>query len=65
MDKELEAWLSLHNFYLYSGSYETKGLANYLGVAPRTIERWIKDKNRPKREQLAKIRLYLESKKTT
>ena len=64
MDKELQEWFNLHNFYLYSGSYETKGLADYLGVTPKTIERWIKGKIRPKKEQLAKIRLYLESKKT-
>ena len=64
MDKELQEWLNLHNFYLYSGSYEIKGLSDYLGVTSKTIERWIKDKNRPKKEQLAKIRLYLESKKT-
>lgn len=49
MDKELEKWLKLHQFHLYSGNYETKDLAHYLGVTPRTIERWIIGKSRPKK----------------
>ncbi|MEK6564629.1 MAG: helix-turn-helix transcriptional regulator [Candidatus Omnitrophota bacterium] len=65
MDKELQEWFNLHNFYIYSGRYETKDLADYLGVTSKTIERWIKEKNRPKKEQLAKIKMYLESIKTT
>lgn len=65
MDKKLEEWLNLHNFYLYSGSYETKNLANYLAVTPRTIERWIKEKTKPKKEQLARIKMYLEAKKAS
>ncbi|OGX31598.1 MAG: hypothetical protein A3G37_04110 [Omnitrophica WOR_2 bacterium RIFCSPLOWO2_12_FULL_46_30] len=65
MDRELECWLNLHNFYLYSGSYETKNLADYLAVTPRTIERWIKGKTKPKKEQLARIKRYLEAKRTS
>lgn len=60
MDKELQEWHSLHKFYFYSGSYETKELANFLGVSPRTIQRWLKEKTRPNKAQLAQIKVYLE-----
>ncbi len=60
MDRELEEWYKLHKFHLYSGSYETKDLAKYLGVSPRTIQRWIKERTRPSKEQLIQIKRYLE-----
>jgi transcriptional regulator with XRE-family HTH domain len=63
MDRELEEWYKLHKFHLYSGSYETKGLASYLGVSSRTIQRWIKGKTRPTKEELAQIKRYLDSNK--
>lgn len=59
MEKELEEWCNLHKFHLYSGSYETKDLADFLGVSPRTIQRWLKEKSRPTKEQLARIKRYL------
>jgi len=59
MDKELEEWHKLHKFHFYSGSYETKELAEYLGVSSRTIQRWIKEKTKPHKEQLLKISKYL------
>ena len=59
MDKELEEWYKLHQFHLYSGSYETKDLANFLSVSPRTIQRWLKNKSKPSKEQLAQIKRYL------
>ncbi|OGX26315.1 MAG: hypothetical protein A3J51_04785 [Omnitrophica WOR_2 bacterium RIFCSPHIGHO2_02_FULL_45_21] len=59
MDEELEKWLKLHKFYLYSDSYQTKELANYLRVTPRTIERWISEKNTPNKEQSERIKAYL------
>lgn len=62
MDKELEGWHKLHKFYFRSGSYETRDLANYLKVSSRTIQRWVKEKNRPTREQLLEIKRYLNSK---
>jgi uncharacterized protein YjcR len=62
MDKELEEWFKLHKFHFYSGSYETKDLANFLGVSPRTIQRWLKEKTKPSKEQLARIKLYLAKK---
>ena len=62
MDKELEEWYKLHKFYFYMGSYETKDLASYLKVSPRTIQRWLKEKSMPTKEQLAQIRRYLKEK---
>lgn len=62
MERELEEWHKLHEFHLYSGSYETKDLANFLGVSPRTIQRWLKEKTKPDKEQLAQIRKYLAEK---
>ena len=59
MERELEEWYQLHKFHLYSGSYETKDLANFLRVSPRTIQRWLKEKSRPTKEQLAQIKRYL------
>jgi len=60
MDKELEEWHNLHKFHFYSGSYETKELAEYLGVSPRTIQRWLKEKGKPTKEQLSQISRYLK-----
>lgn len=59
MDKELEEWYKLHQFHLYSGSYETKELAKFLEVNPRTIQRWLKEKTKPSNEQLAQIKRFL------
>ncbi len=59
MDKELEEWHNLHKFHLYAGSYQTKDLADYLKVSPKTIQRWIKGKNKPNPEHLAEIKRYL------
>ena len=64
MDKELEEWYKLHKFHLYTSNYETKDLANYLEISPRTIQRWIKEKTRPSKEQLAQIRRYLAQRET-
>ena len=64
MDKDLEEWYKLHKFHFYAGSYETKDLAKYLGVSPRTIQRWVKEKTRPSKEQLAQIRRYLAQNET-
>lgn len=62
MDKELQEWYKLHRFHLYSGSCQTKDLANYLGVSSRTIQRWIKEKTKPSKEQLMRISRYLKEK---
>lgn len=64
MEKELEEWHKLHRFHLYSGSYETKDLANFLGVSPRTIQRWLKERTKPSKEQLAQIKRYLAEKES-
>lgn len=62
MEKELEEWYSLHKFYLYSGNYEIKDLANFLSLSPRTIQRWLKEKSKPNKEQLAQVKRYLAEK---
>ena len=59
MDNELEEWYKLHKYYFYAGSYETKDLAKYLEVSPRTIQRWLKEKTKPSKQQLAQIKRYL------
>jgi len=59
MEKELQDWHELHKFHFYMGGYQTKDLASYLGVSPRTIQRWIKEKSIPTKRQLAQIRTYL------
>ncbi|MDI6606724.1 MAG: helix-turn-helix transcriptional regulator [Candidatus Omnitrophota bacterium] len=59
MEKELEEWYKLHQFHLYTGSYETKDLADFLKVTPRTVQRWLKEKTKPSKEQLAVIKRYL------
>lgn len=60
MEQELEEWHKLHKFHFYSGSYQTKDLANYLGVSTRTIQRWLKEKTKPNKEQLGLIGKYLK-----
>ena len=60
MDKELEGWYKLHKFHLYTSNYETKDLSNYLEVNPRTIQRWLKEKGKPSKEELARISRYLK-----
>lgn len=60
MEKELEEWYKLHNFHFYCGNYETKDLAKFLGVTTRTIQRWLKEKTKPSKEQLAQIARYLK-----
>lgn len=62
MEKELEEWFKLHKFHSYSGSYETKDLANFLGVSPRTIQRWLKEKSKPNKARLTQINKYLTQK---
>ena len=60
MEQVLEEWLKLHKFYM--SDYQTKDLADYLKVSPRTIQRWLKEKTKPNKEQLAQIKRYLAGK---
>jgi len=41
------------------GQYQTKDLADYLGVSSKTIQRWLKSQSKPGKEQLAKISQYV------
>lgn len=65
MDKELGEWHKLHRSHFYAGSYQTKDLAAFLSINPRTIQRWIKEKTKPTKEQLAKIKQYLVKETST
>ena len=65
MEKELQEWHRLHQFHLYCGSYETRDLAEFLGVSVRTIQRWLKEKTKPNGRQLGRINKYLELQKDT
>ncbi len=60
MERELEEWYKLHKLHFYAGSFQTKELADYLKISPRTIQRWFKDKNKPSREQLTQINAYIK-----
>lgn len=60
VEKVLEEWFKLHKFYM--GDYRTKDLAEYLKVSPRTIQRWLKEKAKPTKEQVAQIKRYLAEK---
>lgn len=60
MEKELAMWYKLHKFYFYMGYYQTKDLAAYLKVSPRTIQRWTKEKSKPSNDQLLLIYRYLK-----
>lgn len=62
LENDLEEWFKLHKFYM--GEYQTKDLASYLKVNPKTIQRWLKERSNPSKEQLAQIRRYLDSKET-
>ena len=62
MEKELEEWHKLHKFHFYSGGFETKDLASFLGVSPRTIQRWLEEKTKPNKKMLYQIKRYLEEK---
>ncbi len=64
MEEELKKWHDLHIFHLNSGNYETKDLADYVGVSSRTIQRWLKDLAKPTREQLVRVKQYLSGKST-
>ncbi|MFC1646275.1 helix-turn-helix domain-containing protein [Candidatus Omnitrophota bacterium] len=61
MNKELEEWYKLHEFYKYF-DYLTKDLADYLKVNPRTVQRWIKGKTSPSKKRLSQIKRYLAEK---
>jgi transposase-like protein len=62
MDRELQEWYDLHRVHLYSGNYETKDLADFLRVTSRTIQRWLREKTKPNKEQLKQIKQYLVQK---
>ena len=64
MDQELQEWNKLHEYYMYGGGYQTRELAEFLGVSERTIQRWLKEKTKPNKKQLAQISKYMDMKKS-
>ena len=62
MEEELEELRKLHQFYLYS-DYKTEEIAKYIGVSKRTVQRWLKEVNKPNLKKLRKIRKYLGKKR--
>ena len=63
MAKEIEEFRELHKVYLYV-DYKISDLAKRLNVNRKTVERWLSGKAQPSKEQLKKIRKYLDEKKT-
>lgn len=62
MENPIEEFKKLHEFY-GGFDYHTKELAEYLGVSPRTIQRWMKGKTAPSAKEIKKIKAYLATKK--
>ena len=60
--KPFEEFKRLHAFYMGGFDYQTKEIAAYLGVTPRTIQNWMKYKTEPSGKQLKKIKAYLDKK---
>lgn len=63
MEKELKQWHELHKFYC-GADYQTKDLAQYLKISPRTIQRWLKGATHPDQDILKLIKSYLAEKAT-
>jgi transcriptional regulator with XRE-family HTH domain len=54
-----ETWLKLHRESPVYMPYQTKQLAEHLGVTRRLIEFWMKGKGKPNDRHLEKIAQYL------
>ena len=57
-----EEYARLHRFYIGGVDYQSKEIAEYLGVSTRTIQRWLKGETYPSDSYLKKIQIYLQSK---
>lgn len=64
MENPIEEFKELHEFYA-GYDYQTKELAQYLGVSTRTIQRWMKGKTTPSNDEIEKIEAYLMAKKAS
>jgi uncharacterized protein YjcR len=56
LQDSFQEWIMWHKDQI--SSYHTKDLAAYLGVSPRTIQRWMKNKGKPGEIQLQRITQY-------
>ncbi|UCH12308.1 MAG: helix-turn-helix transcriptional regulator [Candidatus Omnitrophota bacterium] len=64
MENAIQEFKRLHEFY-GGFAYQTKKLAEYLGVSTRTIQRWMKGKTAPSEEETKKIKAYLTAKRAS
>jgi len=64
MENPLEEFKILHQQYTGGFDYQTKELAEFVGVSTRTIQRWMRGKTSPSEDELKKIQAYLSSKKS-
>jgi len=58
MEPTLQEWHKLHKFY-GGCAYQTKELAQYLKVSPRTIQRWLNGRTNPPKEKIILIKRFL------
>ena len=65
MKNPLEKFKKLHRFYAGGFDYQTKELAECLGVSTRTIQRWMIGRTGPSEKQLKRIQAFLAAKKVT
>lgn len=64
MENPIEEFKALH--ISYSGyDYQTKELAQYLGISTRTVQRWMRGKTAPSDDEIKKIKAYLTAKKAS
>ena len=64
MENPIVEFKKIHEFY-GGFDYQTKELAEYLGVSTRTIQRWMKGKTAPSDKETEKIKAYLMTKKAS
>ena len=58
----VEEFKKLHKFYIYTEHYQTKDLAEFMGVNARTIDRYMSGKTKPSQARLRQIQAYLDMK---
>lgn len=63
MNNPFDEFRKLHKFYAGGYDYQTKELAEHLGVTTRTIQRWLIGKTHPSESQMKHIQAYLNGKK--
>ena len=62
MDERFKEWMRWHKGQI--SSFHTKDLAVYLGISPRTNQRWMKELTMPSEDQLQRIAQYIKENDT-